>query len=170
MEVYEAIHTRRSIRKYTRQQVSPEIVDKVLRAAMAAPSAANRQQWCFLVINDRAILDETAKVVPPFTMLKEATLGILVCGDLTKVNPGSTIFVQSCSAAVQNILLAAHASGLGAVWLGVHPLPDRVDALKKQFSLPDTVAPFAFVSIGHPAEQKPPEDRYQAAAVHLNKW
>lgn len=103
-------------------------------------------------------------------MLKEATLGILVCGDLTRVNPGSTIFVQSCSAATENILLAAHASGLGAVWLGVHPLADRVSALKKQFSLPDTVAPFSFVSIGHPAEQKPPEDRFEAAQVHLNKW
>jgi nitroreductase len=123
-----------------------------------------------MTISERAILDDVAKAVPPFTMLKEATLGILVCGDLTRVNPGSTIFVQSCSAATENILLAAHASGLGAVWLGVFPLADRVNALKQLFSIPETVALFSFVSIGHPAEQKPPEDRYDAGRVHVNRW
>ena len=91
-------------------------------------------------------------------------------GDLTKVNPGSTVFMQSCSAATQNILLAAHASGLGACWIGVYPLQDRVNALKAQFSLPESVAPFCLVSIGYPGEEKGPEDRYDAAMVHMNKW
>src|SRR3989304_5740077 len=133
MDALEAMRTRRSIRKYTVQPVPQEIIDKLLRAGMSAPSAGNRQPWAFLVIPDLTVLDEIVKVIPSFDLLKEATLGILVCGDLTKVRSGSQIWVQGCAAATQNILLAAHALGLGAVWLGVYPDQAKVDGLKKQF-------------------------------------
>ncbi|GAI33467.1 unnamed protein product, partial [marine sediment metagenome] len=126
MDAMEAILARRSIRKYTKQPVSDEVLKELLEAAMCAPSAGNRQPRCFVVINGRKILDEIPKYHPYAEMLKEAPMAILVCcdRDLQMGDYG----VQDCSAATQNILLAAHAKGLGAVWLGTYPEEQRVAA------------------------------------------
>ncbi|MBA7525590.1 5,6-dimethylbenzimidazole synthase [subsurface metagenome] len=168
MDAVEAILTRRSIRKYTKQPVSEEVLKELLEAAMYAPSASNQQPWCFVVINDRKILDEIPKYHPYAQMLKEAPVAILVCchSDLQSGGYG----VQDCSAATQNILLAAHAKGLGAVWLGVYSTEQRVIAIKKLLNLPENITPISLISIGYPAEQKPRPDRYQADRVHYNQW
>jgi len=168
MDAMEAILTRRSIRKYTKQPVSDEVLKELLEAAMCAPSAGNRQPWCFVVINDRKIMNEIPKYQIYSQMLKEAAVAIFVCCDINLENKG--FGVEDCSAATQNILLAAHAKGLGAVWLGVYPPEPLVTATKKLLNLPEHIIPISLISIGYPAEQKPQPDRYRADRVHYNQW
>jgi len=168
MEAMEAILTRRSIRKYTKQPVSDEVLKELLEAGMYAPSAGNQQPWCFVVINDRKIMNEIPKYHSSSQMLREAAVAILVCCDLD-LQLGE-LDVQDCSAATQNILLAAHAKGLGAVWLGVYPAESVVMATKKLLNLPEHIIPISLISIGYPAEQKPQPDRYRADKVHYNRW
>ena len=170
MELFEAIHGRRSIRRYTEEPVAPELMEKMLRAAMAAPSATNSQPWCFLVIDRREDLDAMAAYTQLYGALKHAVTAILVCGDMANVRPGSQMWALGCAAATQNILLAAHALGLGAVWMGVYPGERNTAALRARYALPESVVPFAIVSLGHPAVQKPPEDRYDPTKIHTNKW
>lgn len=169
MEAMEAILTRRSIRKYTKQSVSEEVIRKLLEAAMSAPSARNTQPWHFVVINDRAILDEIPKLHPYSQMLKEAPLAILVCGDL-KLQNNEGYIVQDCSAATQNLLLAAHSEGLGAVWLGIYPREERISGIRKLLNIPSYILPISLISLGHPAEKKERENRYQESRVHYNRW
>jgi len=168
MDAMEAILTRRSIRKYTKQPVSDEVLKELLEAGMYAPSASNQQPWCFVVINDRKIMNEIPKYHSSSQMLREAAVAILVCCDLD-LQLGE-LDVQDCSAATQNILLAAHAKGLGAVWLGVYPAESVVMATKKLLNLPEHIIPISLISIGYPAEQKPQPDRYRADKVHYNRW
>ena len=168
MDAMEAILTRRSIREYTKRLVTDEVLKELLEAAMCAPSAGNRQPWCFVIISDREILNEIPKYHTYSQMLKEAQVAILVCCDQDLQLGGYG--VQDCSAATQNILLAAHAKGLGAVWLGVYPTEPRVTDIKKLLNLPEHIIPISLISIGYPAEQKPRPDRYRADRVHYNQW
>ena len=169
MDALEAILTRRSIRQFTDQSVSEAVVEDLLRAAMSAPSAGNQQPWQFVVITDRELLDTIPSIHPYSAMLRQAPLAILVCGD-EQLETHKGYWVQDCSAATQNLLLAAHARGLGAVWLGIYPRMDRVAGLRKLLGLPEHVVPMALVAIGHPAEHLPPAERYNAARVHRNRW
>jgi nitroreductase len=124
MDAIEAILGRRSIRSYTDKPVAKETVQQLLEAAMAAPSAGNQQPWHFVVVDDRALLEKITTVHPYAQMAKSAQLGILVCGDLSlEMHQG--YWVQDCAAATENLLVAAHALGLGAVWTGVHPRSER---------------------------------------------
>ena len=169
MDGLQTILTRRSIRKYTDQPVPDEVVRQLLEAAMSAPSASNKQPWHFVVIRDRAILDAIPTFHPSSIMLKEAALAILVCGDRqSQILEGS--WVQDCSAATQNILIAINALGLGGVWLGIYPREERVEGIRKLVELPDHIVPISLISIGHPAERLPPSNRYDASRVHHNKW
>lgn len=169
MDAMDAILTRRSIRKYTGEQVPDSIIKEMLEAAMSAPSARNQQPWQFIVIRDKNIMEQVTKIHPYSQMLKEASAAILVCGDKDfEVTPG--YWVQDCSAATQNILVAAHAKGLGAVWLGIYPREERVAGLKKLLGIPDSVTPLSLVSIGYPAEKKEPANRYNEKRVHYDKW
>jgi len=169
MDVLEAIHTRRSIRKYDDKPVPDELVQKILSAAMSAPSACNSQPWHFVVVTDRKLLAEVPKVNPYAKMARDAPLAILVCGDVTlKQVPG--YWVVDCAAAVQNLLLAAHALGLGAVWTGVYPRKERMDGFRRLLGLPDTVAAHSLIVLGYPAETLPREDRYQDDRVHRDHW
>ena len=102
-------------------------------------------------------------------MLKDAPLAIVVCGD-ERLERYKGFWVQDCSAATQNLLLAAHAVGLGAVWLGVYPVQQRVAKTQDLLGLPEGVIPLAIIAVGHPAERKPPADRYDASRVHRNSW
>lgn len=167
MEAMEAILSRRSIRKYTSQPVPEELVNKLLEAAMAAPSAHNRQPWHFVVINERKILDEVPEFHIYSQMLSEAPLAIAVCAD---VELSGQFWQHDCSAATQNILLAAHALGLGAVWLSSYPVEERYKGLQRLLNLPENVIPLSLISIGYPAEQKPPSNRYNPERVHKNGW
>jgi nitroreductase len=169
MEAMEAILTRRSIRHFTGQPVETETVHELLEAAMSAPSAGNEQPWQFVVVTGRQLLNEIPKHHPYSSMLPGAALAILVCGDLKREkHPG--FWVQDCAAATQNILLAAHARGLGAVWLGIHPRQKRAEAIGRLFGLPGGVVPLCLIAIGHPAEEKPPPNRYDLTRIHYNKW
>lgn len=169
MDTFEAIHGRRSIRKYTDQQVAEDLIEDILRAAMAAPSAGNQQPWRFVVIDDRETLDAIPQYHPYSAMLKEAPLAIVICGD-TRLERYKGYWVQDCSAATQNLLLAVHAKGLGAVWLGVYPITDRVAKTQELLGLSVEVIPLAIVAVGHPAEQKVPEDRYKTERIHRNRY
>lgn len=169
MEIQEAILTRRSIRRYTDQQLTDDQIRVLLDAAMHAPSAGNHQPWHFVVIDDRDTMVAVTKLHPNAGMLEQANRAILVCGDTEKeMAPG--YWVQDTSAALQNILLAAHGLGLGAVWLGVHPREERIAAVRNLFGLPSHVAPLGFVSLGYPAEEKSPSQRFDPERVHTNRW
>ena len=169
MDAMKAILTRRSVRKYTGEPVSEDSVKKLLEAAMSAPSASNQQPWRFVVIDERQVLDAVPSVHPYARMLLQAPLAILVCGDLKIARRGG-YWVQDCSAATQNLLLAARALGLGAVWLGVHPREERVEGLRGLLSLPEHIIPLALISIGHPAVEQGPVDRYDERRVCRNRW
>ena len=169
MEAIEAILSRRSIRKYTPAPVSEEELRIVLDAAMNAPSSSNGQPWHFVVIDDRTVLDEIPKFHQYSSMLKEAPMAIVVCGD-TKLERTKGVWVQDCSAATENILLAARAMGLGTVWLGVFPIEERVGGLRRLLGLPDNIIPLSIIALGHPGETKPPANRFNAERVHRNKW
>lgn len=161
----ELLHKRRSIRKYTAQPVGQQQAEALLRAAMAAPSASNKQPWQFITVQDRGMLDHLAEVHQYAKMLKEATLCIVVCGDRA-----NKFWEQDCAAATQNILLAATALGLGAVWLGIHPNPDPVGKVVQLLGIAETHLPLCLISVGHPAEQKDPADRFDQGKVHWEKW
>jgi len=169
MEVIEAILTRRSIRKYSREKITDKQIGIILKAAMYAPSAMNQQPWHFIVIDDREKLNLIMEVHPYSKMLKEAGLAILVCGD-ERLQLSKGYWVVDCGAATQNLLLAAHGIGLGAVWLGVHPREERKSGIRKIFHLPDHVQPFSLISIGYPAEEKPVPQRFKPERIHKNTW
>ena len=168
----DAIMTRTSIRAFTDQPVEPEKIDVLLKAGMAAPSAVNRQPWAFMVITEREGLDALAAVHPNARMLSTAQAAIVVCGDLTKAieGPMSAFWVQDASAATENILVAANALGLGAVWTGVFPNPERVSAIAEVLELPSSVIPLNVIPIGYPAENPAPKDKWKPENVHYNKW
>jgi len=136
---------------------------------MSAPSSGNEQPSHFVVINDHKIIDEIPKFHPNSSMIIEASVAILVCGDL-KEEKHQGCWIQDCSAATQNILIAAHAKGLGAVWLGIYPREERINGVRKLLGIPEHVIPLSLISIGYPAEQKPPADRYNISSIHRNHW
>ena len=168
----DTILSRRSIRKYTAEPVSDEMITRFLEAAMSAPSAGNEQPWHFVVIRERAILDEIPKFHRYSQMLREAPAAIVVCGNMRRALPGPTkrFWVQDCSAATENILLAASGSGLGAVWVGVHPIGPFVTSVRRALSLPKHVAPLCVIYVGHPAEEKEPRSQYDEMRVHWQEY
>lgn len=169
MDALEAILTRRSIRHYTPDGVSEDALETVLRAAMAAPSAKNEQPWHFVVVRERSTLDAIPEFHPYAAMLREANLAVIVCGDLRlEASPGR--WAQDCSAAIQNMLLAAHALGLGAVWVAAYPDEERETKLRALLNLPEEVIPLAIVPLGVPGEKKQPADRFDRRRIHLNRW
>ncbi len=166
-ELIQTIFCRRSIRRYTAQPVSADDVDTLLQAAMAAPSASNRQPWHFIVVTGRAMLNRLAEVHPYAKMLAQAPLCIAVCGDTVT---SERHWVQDCSAATENLLLAATALGLGAVWLGVHPNEERVVAIREVLRIPLPYIPLNLISIGHPDEEKEARTQYNPQRVHREQW
>jgi nitroreductase len=169
MDTFEAIITRRSIRKFEAKVVEPENIQKLLTAAMYAPSARNTQSWQYIVITERSILNAIMDVHPYAQMMAEATLAILVCGDKT-LEQNEGYLNTNCSAATQNILLAANASGLGSVWLGIYPRQERMKAIACLFKIPEHVIPISLIALGYPAEKKSAPARYLSERVHYNKW
>ena len=160
---------RRSIRRYTDAEVSDEVIRELLKAAMSAPSAMNQQPWHFTVIRNRETLNAITGLHPYSSMLKEASAAIVVSGDHSR-EVTENYWVQDCSAATQNILLAASSLGIGAVWLGVYPRKERVEAIKRLLNMPAHVSPLSIISLGMPAEKKEPVDRYQEDRIHWEKW
>ncbi len=169
MDLWEAIITRRSIRKFTSQSVSDDLIQKLLRAGMQAPSARNKQPWHFIIITERILLDKISDIHPYAYMLKEAPLGIVICGNIY-IEETIDYIVQDCSAATQNMLLTAHNFGLGAVWLGIYPREQRINALREILKIPQNVYPISMIAVGYPAENKQPEDRFRNDRIHYNNW
>lgn len=169
MDAIEALNTRRSIRKYNEGKISEDTINKILEAGMEAPSAINEQPWHFIVITDKEILNKIPEIHPHALMARQATIGIIVCCDLS-LEKSNGFWVQDCSAATQNILLAVHALGLGAVWTGVYPNKERVNGFKEFFNLADNIIPFAFIPVGLPAEESCKAERFKKERIHYNKW
>jgi nitroreductase len=161
------IFKRRSIRAYTSQAVAEDDVNALLEAAMAAPSAANKKPWHFVVVTDRKVLDALAEAHPYGSMLSRAALAVAVCAD-----PGvsEAYWVQDCSAATENLLVAVSTLGLGAVWLGCHPRDERKSAVRRVLGIPESIEVLSLVSVGHPDEEKPARTQYDASRVHWQGW
>jgi len=169
MDTIECLMTRRSIRKYTDRPVDNSLVKHLLQAAMAAPSSANEQPWQFVVIRDRKILHEASAIHTFSYMLDQAAMAILVCEDPTlEFNAGRGPL--DCSAATMSILLAAHALGLGAVWVGIYPVQERMEKTRNLLDIPLHIIPIALVSLGYPDEIPHSEDRFKAERVHYERW
>jgi nitroreductase len=169
----ENIMTRTSIRRYQKNQtISADTIETILRAAMAAPTAMNKQPWTFVVLDNRSALDSLAAKLEHGQMLNEASVAIVTCGDLSKAieGDGQAFWVQDVSAATENLLLAAHALGLGAVWTGVYPIADRVQSVQDALGLPENVIPLAIVPIGRPIADQEPKDKWLEDNVHHNQW
>ena len=169
MELLNGILSRRSIRKYTKKTVSKEDITDLLKAGMAAPSANNAQPWHFVLLQDHDIMNKIPEFHPYSKMLKQAAFAILVCID-KDLESADGYGIQDCSAATQNILLAAHAKGLGAVWLGIYPREVRINGIKDLLGIPERIVPLSLLSIGYPAEEKPSVDRYKEDRIHHGRW
>lgn len=169
METLQAIHTRRSIRRFRSKPVAEDIIKDILAAAMMAPSAGNEQPWQFIVITDRDCLDAVVAIHPYASMAAHAPLAILLCGDLS-LEKYAGFWIQDCSAAMQNLLLAAHDMKLGAVWTGIYPREDRVEKFRLRFALPSYVIPLGLAVIGHPDHYPECKNRFRPDRVHYNTW
>ena len=169
MELLEALRTRRSIRKYTKEEIPEEDIRKIIEAAMSGPSAVNSQPWHFIIIKSRSKLNEIPKASLYAQMTKDAAIAIVVCGD-PKLDKIPQFWPQDCSIAAQNILLAAHSLGYGAVWTAAYPMEDRVKNLQKLLGMPSSIIPLAVIPIGKPAEKKEGNKPYLEDRVHPDKW
>jgi nitroreductase len=170
--VLENIFQRRSVRNFTGQMLDRSMLMTLLKAAMAAPSARNRQPWAFIAITDRRIMDALADGLPFTKMLYKAGGAIVVCGDsATELEQGATdLWYQDAAAASQNILLAAHALGLGAVWSALFPYADRSGHVCRILRLPDHISPFSVIPIGYPTGEDLPKDKFRPDRIHWEVW
>ena len=166
------IMSRTSIRAYTNQPVEDEKIEQMIAAAMAAPSAGNKQPWRFVVVRDRAVLDSIAAHFRTIRMADKAPLAIVVCGDMNDTFDGDGLdyWVEDTSAATENLLLAAHALGLGAVWCGIYPMQERVAYLSRLLHLPPHIVPLNVVPIGYPAEDPEPKDKWKPEHIQYDYW
>ena len=169
MRELDFILNRRSIRRYTDKKIENEKIDMLLTAAMYAPSAVNKQPWHFIVINDPDTMIKITRIHPHAAMLKGASHAILICGD-ENLQHADGYWMVDCGAATENMLLAAHAMGLGGCWIGIQPRKEREVAFSRLFSLPGHVKPFALVSLGYPAEVKSRPERFLHQRIHHNIW
>lgn len=169
--VIDNIMTRASVREFTAQPVSKDTLELLMKAGMAAPTAINSQPWAFVAVTERAVLD-SLMAVHPYSNLKTATAAIIVCGDMNKAieGTGREFWVQDCSAATENILLAAHAYGLGAVWCGVYPDSARVASVSGVLGIPATAIPLNIITLGYPAAEPQPKDKWKPANIHYQRW
>ncbi len=165
--VYNNIMTRTSVRSYLDKPIEDTKIQRLLHAGMAAPTAVNTQPWHFVVIKDRATLNKIAEVTPNARMAAEAPLAIVVCGNMNneKEDIVRMFWTQDVSAATENILLQAHAMGLGAVWTGTYPDQARCDAISNLLSLPEHLTPFCTIVIGYPKGEQTPKDKWKPENV-----
>ena len=172
-DVLTAIRTRKSVRKFdATKKVEEEKVEKILRAAMCAPSAMDKRPWEFVVVRDPAQLKLLGERLPNSRVGQGAQLAIVVCGNEDNGLPGrgKEYWIHDCSAATMNILLAAKGLGLGAVWTGVYPGEDRVAVVREVLAIPEGYAPLNVIPLGYPAENPTPKDKWNPAKVHHDKW
>lgn len=171
-EVYDNIMSRVSVREFTGGKISADQIDTLLRAAMAAPSAINKQPWAFIVVTEDSLIARLGEALPYSRCSNHPGCAIIPCGDLSKAIEGElgAFWINDVSAATENLLLAAHSMGLGAVWTGLHPDMQRVKTVQEMLGLPEHIIPLCIVPIGIPAEQPAVKDKYNAANIHHNGW
>lgn len=171
-EAIDNIMTRVSVREFTGEKISQAQIDTLLRAAMAAPSAINKQPWAFIVVTNEAIISRLGEALPYSRCSNHPAVAIIPCGDLSKAIEGEmgAFWINDVSAATENILLAAHAMGLGAVWTGLHPDMKRAALVQEMLGLPAHIIPLCVVPVGVPAEQPAIKDKYTESNIHYNKW
>ncbi|MFI3318231.1 MAG: nitroreductase family protein [Rikenellaceae bacterium] len=172
--IIENILSRSSVREFTTERVAPEMIEIMLRAAMSSPSACNCQPWEFVVIDDREILNTIPKYVKGAHMAARAQHAIAICGVMERTldAPLDAFWIQDCASATENMLLAAHAMDLGAVWCGVYPDngTSRVEAISKLLNLPEGVIPMSIVVFGHKKAQAAIHDKWRPEYIHYNKF
>lgn len=166
------IMTRVSVREFTGEKISEAQLDTLLRAAMAAPSAINKQPWAFIVVTDEAIIAKLGEALPYSRCSNHPAVAIIPCGDLSKAIEGEmgAFWVNDVSAATENLLLAAHSMGLGAVWTGLHPDMNRAKLVQEMLGLPEHIIPLCVVPVGVPAEHPEIKDKYKPENIHYNAW
>lgn len=166
------IMTRTSIRSYQETPVEDAVIEKILRAGMAAPTARDTRPWSFIVVKDKDLLSQIAEANPNAGMCAKAPLAIVVCGDMSKAldGPAREYWVDDCSAATENILLAAHALGLGAVWTGFYPNMDRVNAINTILNIPEGQVVLCVIPMGYPDENREPKDKWNPENIHYDRW
>jgi nitroreductase len=169
METMNTIFSRRSIRKYLPKPVTRDMIEKILKAGMNAPSAGDEQPWHFVIIDKHDLLQNISEIHPYAKMLKDAPAAVLVCGDHS-VLKFNDLWVQDCSAASENMLLAAHDLGLGAVWIGVYPAENLVREVRSILNIPQHIVPFSIIGMGYPAEEITGRLRDDKSKVHNNAW
>ena len=163
------LFARRSVRRYQDRPVAEELLTDLLQAAMAAPSAVGKDPWHFIVVRDREVLEAIPRASPYASMTRHADVAVVVCGILAlEKHPG--FWVQDCSNAAMNILNAAHALGLGAVWTAAWPMEDRATALSALLGIPEGVVPLCVIPIGHPKKPLDPGQRFEADRIHRDRW
>ena len=171
-EAIENLMTRVSVREFSGEKISAEQIDTLLRAAMAAPSALNKQPWAFVVVTDEKIIAQLGEALPSSRCSNHPACAFIPCGDLSKTIEGdlAAFWINDVSAATENLLLAAHAMGLGAVWTGLHPDMNRVSMVQQLLGLPEHIIPLCVVPVGVPAEQPAVKDKYKPENIHYNGW
>ncbi len=172
--VIDCIMTRASVRSYTGEQINDSIVEKILRAGMAAPTAANQQPWHFIVVNEQNLKDSITAAFEYTKMVENCSFAVVVCGDMDNlfqddIHEGG-FWVEDCSAASENMLLAAHALGIGGVWCGIYPLKDREQRLSSILNLPSNLTPLNVMAFGYPAQPVAPKDKWAPAKIHYNAY
>ncbi len=170
----ECIMTRASVRSYTDRQVDDSTINKILRAGMAAPTAANQQPWQFVVVTDQNLKDSITSAFEYTKMVEHCSFAVVVCGDMDNLFQGDIpdggFWVEDCSAASENMLLAAHALGVGGVWCGIYPLKDRESRLRQILNLPATLTPLNVMAFGYPSAPVAPKDKWAPAKIHYNAF
>lgn len=169
MDILETIFTRRSIRKFTGEPIGDEDLKTILKAGFQAPSAHNYEPREYIVVRDKKIIEKITKFHKYSKMLPKAGCGIIVCGDKDK-QPEIGFLVEDCSASMQNMLLAAHGIGLGAVWCGLYSVTKLTEAMADVLELPEHVIPIGMIVVGIKDESKEPIDRYDERKIHYDKW
>jgi len=160
------IFARKSVRTYLDKSVEKEKIDLLLRAGMAAPSGRDLRPWEFVVVSERSKLDSLAAGLPYAKMLAQAQQAIIVCGDSAR----SSYWYLDCSAAAQNILLAAESMGLGAVWTAAYPYEDRMGVVRKYTSLPENILPLCVIPLGYPANKERAKQKFDEKKIHYNQY
>lgn len=166
-QTLETIFNRKSVRKYTERPVEKEKLETLVRAGMAAPSSRDRRPWEFVIVTNRDLLDKMGDGLPLARMLKETKQAIIVCGDTVK---SENAWQLDCSAAAQNILLAAESMGLGAVWTAAYPYPERMKIIRDALQLPEHILPLTVIPLGYPTGIEKPKDKYNKKQIHYNGW
>ena len=171
MDLFEVIQGRRSIRRFEERPVPEKVIKQILASANQAPSANNGRPWRFVTITTRAVLKELAEINKNWWPAEKSPLCILVVADLEGY-PCSHVdyYMQDCAACTQNLLLAAHALGLGAVWMGCCPVEERMEAVRKLLGIPQEIVPFAVVALGYPAEHPKRSVVLQEELIHSERW